>query len=71
MLKDQSKAGRAALVFMGVWLIAIGCRSIFMRHDFSHENWYHGLVFAPVAILAGVICMMAAIWYPSTRRRRK
>ena len=48
----------------GLAMISMGVAPIFRSGDFSYRNWFGGLVFAPIAILAGVFTIYCAIFKP-------
>jgi hypothetical protein len=37
----------------------------FRNHDLFYENWWGGLVFAPIAIVFGLVIIFGAIFKPS------
>ena len=43
---------RFIIFVLGLSLIAMGVKP-FLRHDLFYTNWFGGLFFAPLAILAG------------------
>jgi hypothetical protein len=45
----------------GVVAFFVGLRPI-GTGQYSYENWFGGLVFAPVAIIAGIVMLLGAIF---------
>jgi hypothetical protein len=58
---QPSAVGRIAIALGGLSLVATGLHSI-LRGDYSYENWWGGLAFAPLAVLAGAWIMAASVF---------
>ena len=61
---SRRKANRIAVVIAGSILIITGIISI-ITGQLQYTNYWGGLVFAPVAILAGILAIYIAIYRPS------
>ncbi len=57
---------RDRVTIIGLGLAATGFGLAAMaRGDFSYENWWGGLVFAPLAMVVGVLFVLGAIFKPA------
>jgi hypothetical protein len=54
-------AARAAMLLLGASLLLSGSREI-LSSDFHYSNYWGGGVFAPLAIVIGVLLLAGAIW---------
>jgi len=45
-------------------MIGFGLRPILSSGDLNYQNWFGGLVFAPLAIVCGVFLLFAAMFKP-------
>ena len=61
--KSRRKVNRIAVVIAGSILIITGIISIFTG-QLHYTNYWGGLVFSPVAILAGILAIYIAIYRP-------
>jgi len=58
---QQKKYLRILCGIFGLVAFFVGLRPI-LTGQYSYENWFGGLVFAPVAIIAGVLMVLGAIF---------
>jgi len=58
--KSGERVGRFFIGLFGIVAIGLGLRPMLMG-NYSYENWYRGLVFAPVALLLGAVALLAAV----------
>jgi hypothetical protein len=65
---------RGVAVLAGICLIAFGLRPILSSGSLNYRNWFGGLVFAPLAIIFGLLVILAALFKPqllqTTRKSR-
>ena len=55
---------RALFLIFGATIIGVGIGPL--RHGrLSYENWWGGLVFAPFAIIFGIIIVLGALFKPA------
>ncbi len=66
MLNDKSRqmANRIAGVVVGVLAVVLGLASL-LNGKSSYQNYWGGLVFAPVAILMGFLVLFISIFRPT------
>lgn len=57
---EPSIIGRLAIGLGGLALIGMGITPM-LHGDFSYENWWGGLAFAPIAVLGGAAILVASI----------
>lgn len=57
---EPSIIARIAIALGGLALIGMGITPI-LHGDFSYENWWGGLAFAPIAVLGGAAILVASI----------
>jgi hypothetical protein len=57
----RSKRGRIAAIVASLFLIALGTATV-LEGNLEWRNYWGGLVFAPVAILFGLLLLYAAIF---------
>ncbi len=55
---------RAVAALAGLTLFGFGFRAIFLRGDLHYTNWFGELVFAPLAVLFGLIIILGALFKP-------
>jgi hypothetical protein len=60
---------RALFVLVGLVFIGFGL-AVLWRGRVTYENWWGGLVFAPFAILFGLVFALGALFKPSIFRSR-
>jgi len=51
------------IAFLGFSAIFLGLGPM-LRGDLFFSNWFHGLVFAPLAVIFGVVMILMAIFTP-------
>jgi hypothetical protein len=65
---------RGVAALAALCMIGFGLRPILLRGDLNYQNWFGGLVFAPLAIVFGILLLFAAIfkpqWLQSDRKNR-
>jgi len=52
------------MIGFGVVVLGFGCATI-LKRDLFYENWWGGLVFAPIAIGFGIILICGAVFKPT------
>ena len=72
---QTSTIGRIAIVLGGLSVLATGLHSM-LRGNYSYENWWGGLAFAPLAVIGGGAIIVAALFPrlrngPKAERRRR
>jgi hypothetical protein len=58
---------RALFMLVGLVFIGFGIAAL-QRGSMTYQNWWGGLVFAPFAIIFGIIFILGAIFKPSIFR---
>ncbi len=65
---------RGVAALAALCMIGFGLRPILSSGDFNYRNWFGGLVFAPLAIMCGILLLFAALfkpqWLQTTRKNR-
>jgi hypothetical protein len=57
------RAGRIAFSLFSLLIILFGAGSLFQGHT-GYRNWFGGVVFAPFAIIVGVLCLFIVGFRP-------
>ena len=55
---------RAVAALAGLTVFGWGFRAIFWRSDLHYTNWFGELVFAPLAMLFGLVIIFGAVFKP-------
>jgi len=61
MKKRRELLGRLGLGFFGIILVLMGLSSIH-KGELNYENYWGGVVFAPVAIIMGILVLIIVIF---------
>lgn len=55
---------RTVVIVAGLSMIGLGLTPILGREVWLYANWFGGLVFAPLAVLFGLLMIFFAVWKP-------
>jgi hypothetical protein len=55
---------RIVAVLAGLAIFGWGLRAVLWQHDLHYQNWFGELVFAPLAILFGLLTIFGALFKP-------
>ena len=65
---------RGVAALAGLCMIGLGLHPILSSGSLNYHNWFGGLVFAPFAIVFGLIILLASLFKPqflrATRKNR-
>ncbi len=61
MMKNVEKSGRIFIGFFGVILLFMGVTHV-LRGDLNYSNYWGGVVFAPFAIVVGVLLLFIVVF---------
>ncbi len=63
-IEPHSFVYRLVAILAGLAMLSLGLGPILKRHELFYGNWFGGLVFAPFAILFGILTIVFAIFKP-------
>jgi uncharacterized membrane protein YdjX (TVP38/TMEM64 family) len=55
---------RIVAVFAGLAVFGWGMRAVLGQHNLHYQNWFGELIFAPLAILFGLVIIFGALFKP-------
>ena len=64
MIKKSSKKRvvRSGAILIALTLIGTGLISVMLKRDLFYSNWWGGLVFAPLTMLAGIFLLYLVVF---------
>lgn len=66
----KSPVVRVVAGLIGLAAIGFGLHALLQRGDLHYTNWFRELVFAPVAVLLGLVAVLGALFKPEILGRQ-